>query len=306
MPGVVMGKALAQRGDQVRYFGEGKAIEDDLSKAQSVDLIRPSVGGGRFSRGRTLWNLLSSQQPKPDLCLGFGGFSTAVLGTWAIVHRVPFVLFEQNAIAGRVNRLLRPFAKAIHLTFPAENLRGGALWGNPVRQAPAQSETEMDLLILGGSQGAKALNINLPSHLPQDLRITHIAGPGRVEEALGAHGGPREGLEVLESHPDVPSLLARSRWVISRAGATSLSEIAAGAKACITVPYPHAKDDHQRANARHLEKLGAVRVLEEADFSRVDLKAWLADEDLRTKLVDGMAKSGLADVGGVRNLKALP
>ena len=307
LPGVVVGRSLEGQGFTVLYFGEGKAIEEDLCKAQNIDMIRPPKShlGSRFKKLRWMLKELSLRKKEnpPQAVLGFGGFSSASLGLWATLHRTPLFLFEQNAVPGRVNRMLSPFAKAVFLTFPlvSKKLRNANLHltGNPIRPAsPKPEKKDYDLLVLGGSQGALALNRDLLPLLPKDWRILHIAGPGRREEVLNADRGLHPHLEVIDSHPDVPSLLARSRWVISRSGATSLSEIAQSGNPCITVPLPTSRDDHQRHNAAYLEARQGVVVLEESAFDGDSLKGALLNPDLTLALSSGIRQSGIADEEG--------
>jgi len=309
-----MGRALIAKGYAVRYFGEGKAVEEDLCRAQQIEMIRPpkSHSGSRLKKFLWVFSELSRQkrQERPVAILGFGGFSSAALGTWAILNRTPLFLFEQNAVPGRVNRTLAPFAKAVFLTFPLvlKKLRSSRqyLTGNPVRPAcPKPDQKAYDLLVIGGSQGALALNRNLPPLLPEGWRILHIAGPGRSMEVLEADGGRHPLLEVIDSHPDVPALLAKTRWVISRSGATSLCEIAQSGNPCITVPLPTSMDDHQRHNAAFLEARQGVVVLEESAFDSQSLRGALLNPDLALVLSSGIRQSGIADEGGQRCLGIL-
>lgn len=313
MPGVVLGKSLEQRGYVVRYWGEGKAIEENLAAAQKVSLKRPQPGS-RWKRLKQLWSLLSRQakESPPEACLCCGGFSSFAMGSWALLHRIPYHLFEQNAIPGRVNRLLAPFSKSCHLTFPLQQtrLRAGQVHhsGNPVRKIEHDPENKIrDVLILGGSQGAKSLNCELPKLLERPLKVTHVCGPGRKDECKASwHESPCD-VEILESHPDIPSLLAGSRWTISRAGATSICEMVGANVACIVVPYPYAKDDHQRANARYLESKGAAHVLEEAAFAlkKSWLNALLQDDAAREQSINGLQQAGLEDREGLKAIELI-
>jgi UDP-N-acetylglucosamine--N-acetylmuramyl-(pentapeptide) pyrophosphoryl-undecaprenol N-acetylglucosamine transferase len=310
MPVVVLGKSLEQRGFMVRYWGEGKAIEKNLCDAQKVSLNRPN-SGSRWKRLKQLWSMLSKQakHQRPVACLCCGGFSSFAIGSWALLNRIPYHLFEQNAIPGRVNRFLAPFSSSCHLTFPLQKTRLRAAQidhsGNPVRKIEHNPEDKVrDLLILGGSQGAKSLNCELPKLLEGFLRVTHVCGPNRKVECEQAWQESKvDGeVEILESHHDIPSLLAGSRWTISRAGATSICEMVGANVACIVVPYPYAKDDHQRANARYLESQQAAHVLEEAEFSTK--KDWLnkilVDDEAREESVRGLQKAGLEDRQGLK------
>lgn len=310
MPGVVLGKSLEQRGFVVRYWGEGKAIEENLAQAQNVSLNRPE-SGSRWKRLKQLWSMLSKQagMQRPIACLCCGGFSSFAIGSWAVLNRIPYHLFEQNAIPGRVNRFLAPFSRSCHLTFPLDKTRLKSSevhhTGNPVRKIEHDPNDKLrDVLILGGSQGAKSLNCELPKLLEGSLKVTHVCGPGRKEECEQAWQASKlEGdVEIFESHPDIPSLLAGSRWTISRAGATSICEMVGAQVACVVVPYPYAKDDHQRANAKYLESKQAAHVLEESDFEskRNWLNQLLKDESAREKSIGGMEQAGLEDREGLK------
>ncbi len=312
MPGLVTGRALEARGFSVRYFGEGKPIEEDLMRAQGVELIRPGEGG-RLRRFCGLWRRLLQEERKgrPGAVLLFGGFSSLALGLHARLRRIPAFIFEQNAVPGRVNRLLAAGAKKVLLTYGCarERLPSSAdcvVTGNPVRLAPEAREREYDVLVLGGSQGAGALNCVLPGVLPQGLKILHLSGPGRSQEASAAYGD-RAGVRVLEQHPEVMALVAASRWVVTRAGATTLAELAAVGAAAIAVPYPHARDDHQRRNAGELAAPGALLVIEEGELPAAAerLEKWLQDGDLAYRLGRKLKDSGLADPGALRALAVL-
>lgn len=307
-----MGRALEAKGYTVTYWGEGKKIEENLCEQQSIVMQRPK-DGSRWKRWKQLLSSMkqhAKDQP-PLACLLFGGFSSFALGSWALLHRCPYHLFEQNAIPGRVNRLLSFKAQTAFLTFPLQKYRffckNQHLSGNPVRSAPSKSEARShDLLILGGSQGAKALNQTLPQQLSRDLKVIHLCGPNRKSEAETAWQGNKN-VDIVESSPDVPALLGQCRWVITRAGATSLSEIAAIGIATIAVPYPHAKDDHQRANAEHLEKKQALLILDEnsIDTKRQWLHDTLNDTSLQLQLENSSLHSGLADIEAQRALELL-
>lgn len=310
LPGVVMGRALRAEGFAVHYFGEGKTIEKHLSHDHGVELQRPAEGS-RFERFFKLKTKFNQQRKinSPSFVLLFGGFSSFALGIWALMHGIPIFLFEQNAYAGRVNRFLSWFAQGAFLSFPLSgpSLRCKTyLTGNPVRAALHRSGEGWDVLVLGGSQGALALNKTLPPLIPSHLKVLHLCGPGRKDEALASYQH-HDQVEVRESDSDVPGLLSKSRWVITRAGATSLSEIVASGVGTIAVPYPYAKDDHQRANANHLKAVGACEVFEETDLAeRGDqLVALLQNEERQKEIVEAQGDSKLADIHGQRAIEIL-
>lgn len=313
MPGIVVGRALEKEGFSVCYFGEGKKIEQELCDMQGILMKRPSAGGSRWRRFFALWMLLRAARKdgRPHACLLFGGFASFTVGLFALTHRIPFFIFEQNAIPGRANRLLSRWSKAVFLTFP--DARGHIpsstichVTGNPVRKNEFRTMVrDEDILILGGSQGARALNEILPAVLPPDAKIIHICGPGRKEEARQAYakaGAKR--VEILDFHPDIPSLAARSRWVFTRAGATTLAELSAVGAAAVVLPYPHAKDNHQWWNADFLAKRGAAIIMDERDLasSRGFFSALLADPGSDDAVRQKIMKAEIADVDGKKAL----
>lgn len=315
MPGVVVGKNLMAQGHKVVFWGEGKAIEENLMQAQNVTLQRPKAGS-RWQRLKELWGKMKgmAKLEKPDACLCFGGFSSFALGTWSVTRGVPYHLFEQNAFPGRVNRMLAPLSKGCHLTFPLEGakLQFAKTYhtGNPIRKIDVDVQNKVrDILILGGSQGAKSLNCELPKLIQGNRKVMHICGPGRKEECEKAWAeSPFSGeIEILESHANIPALLASSKWCVSRAGATSICEMVGAKVGCIAVPFPYAKDDHQRANARYLASKQGCYILEESEFSeKTDwLNELFEDEKAYEKSVAGLEVAGLDDLLGEKALKVI-
>jgi UDP-N-acetylglucosamine--N-acetylmuramyl-(pentapeptide) pyrophosphoryl-undecaprenol N-acetylglucosamine transferase len=312
MPGIVLGRTLERQGYVVKYWGEGKKVEESLCQAQNITMSRPAPGS-RWRRLKELHHMMSRQarEHQPELALLCGGFSSLALGTWCLFHRIPFHLFEQNTVPGRVNRLLSIFATSAVLTFPLCKYKlrcPQQILGNPVRPPLNNvSKTEWDILILGGSQGAMALNQHLPKFIGPEYKVLHICGPGRLQEATEAWKNKTSQVEIRESDPNIPNILARCRWVITRSGATSLSEMAAAGSSVICVPYPHAKDDHQHYNAQALSKNKAAFVLTEAEIESKAtwLNELLQNQEAQALSSKGMRSSGLADINGEKALKAL-
>lgn len=312
LPGVVVGRELEKRGHRVLYFGEGKPAEKYLQEQFNLKLIAPPEGGGRIRRLLSLWKLLLGHRlhEKPEAALLFGGFSSLGVGTLAILGGVPCVQFEQNAIPGRINRLLAPFCRAVCTTF-TEAYASTALakkchsTGNPVRPFTPAENRDIDLLICGGSQGATALNTKLPPLLPKMNRVIHLCGKGKAEECSESYQSRKDGWmpEIIEFHPNIPGLATRSRWVICRAGATTLAEMALTQSATVCVPYPFARDLHQHANAKSLVKKDAAIMAEETELEKII--PVLEDEQTAQKLRINIAKSGILDIEGKKSLKLL-
>jgi len=226
----------------------------------------------------------------PAAVIGFGGYPSLPTMLAAAQLGLPTAIHEQNAVMGRANRLLAPrmgliatgFAAAAGLR-TADSARA-VHTGNPVRPeilaigdsgyAPPDPERPIEVLILGGSQGAHALSeivpaalIALPGSLRARLRVSQQARPedlGAVASQYQANGIAAELAPFFE---DVPSRLGRAHLVICRAGASTVAELAAAGRPALLVPYPHAADDHQSANARAFAEAGGGWVMPQAALS---------------------------------------
>ena len=303
MPGIVTGGALEKVNFQPYYFGEGKKIEEILIKDHGVSLIRPITGGGRLKRGLSLFSKILKEHfiHKPKLCILCGGFSSFILGLYGILFRVPLVILEQNTLPGRVNRILSYFSKFACVTFKSSeyflNCKSFHT-GNPVRNLDKEQAKEIDLLIMGGSQGARAINLQLPKLINGKKNIVHVCGPGNREVSESNWKETNHQVTVFEHHSEMLSLISKSKWVVTRAGATSLSECAALGASCVAVPYPFAKDQHQLKNAKELEEKNALMILEEKKIDQLkDLLNKTLDDDIKAQQFSKNIKlSGIGDV----------
>lgn len=227
--------------------------------------------------------------------VALGGYAAAGPGLMARWLGIPLFLLEQNTVPGRVTRLLARNATEIHLQFdearPYLRHARGTIhhMGSPLRAAvralaegdaryeagveTADPEQADGLLVLGGSQGAEALNEAVLAAAPRllaetDLRILHVAGArneGLVRAAYAAQGPAAGRVEVLGFSDDMPSLLRRARIAVSRAGAGAIAELGAAGLPSILVPLPTAKDNHQLHNARAVADRGGAWILEQGD-----------------------------------------
>ena len=234
---------------------------------------------------------------KPAAIVGFGGYPTVapVLATRFLRHRPRIVLHEQNAVLGRANRALSRMADVVALSFAKTNkVPSGArcvTTGNPVRPAIAvlagrgyvPSTDVFHLLILGGSQGARVFSSIIPdaiSHLPEALRarlrITQQCRTEDLDRVRQVYDELGVQAELAAFFPDVASLLDRAHLVIARAGASTVSELAAIGRPSILVPLPSAIDDHQRANAKALADAGGAWVMHQSILLGADLADFLA------------------------------
>lgn len=256
------------------------------------------LGGGPISWLKTLNSIVAGRrqakglyrQHRPDAVVGFGGYPAFPSLIAATAMRVPTVLHEQNAVLGRVNRLLAAEADAIATAFKQvdrlkpRHARKAVLVGNPVREAiarlgeapfPAFDEiAPLKILVTGGSQGASVLGHVVPeglglldSSLRLRLQVLQQCRPDDIEEVRKRYselGIPAELTTYLE---DMPGKLEEAHLVIGRAGASTIAELGAAGRPAILVPYPSATNDHQTANAREITEAGGARSIPQDEFT---------------------------------------
>ena len=226
---------------------------------------------------------------KPGVVVGFGGYPSLPAVVGCILLRKPCCLHEQNSVLGRVNKRLAPFVTKIASTFP--DLRGLSkdlqsrvvITGNPVRDnvrkraasayAAPTGESEINVLVFGGSQGASVFSDIVPhaiAKLPDELRgricvVQQCRDPeiGEVEQIYRSHG---ISADVRSFFDDLPAKIEDAHLVLCRAGASTVTELAAIGRPCILVPLPGAMDDHQTFNAAFLADQGAGWLMKQPDF----------------------------------------
>lgn len=282
----------------VQWIGRNGAIEERVAKRLGVS-FRPIPMEG-WPRKRTIRRVLVGaklavsyvqaatyvRRFRPQVVIGFGGYVTLPV-LWAAQRAgVTTAIHEQNSRAGMANRMVA--AKANHVFLSYEPTLGlpdgctGEVCGNPVRSGFLQpldrreARTRMGLdperpvlLVTGGSQGAATLNDALAANLKPlteaGVQILWLAGRAGAEEARAKAGTFEGAVQVFSFLDDMPAACAAADVIVSRAGASSTAEIAAIGRPSILVPYPHATDNHQEANARALESAGAARMLLDGD-----------------------------------------
>jgi UDP-N-acetylglucosamine--N-acetylmuramyl-(pentapeptide) pyrophosphoryl-undecaprenol N-acetylglucosamine transferase len=241
------------------------------------------------------WRVISRR--RPDVVVGVGGYSSGPVVLLAALRGTPTLLHEQNAWPGLTNRLLAKVVDAAAVTFeetmPAFG-RKAFVSGNPVRPEFLQAEDEprgaRKVLIFGGSQGAHAINMAMVEAAPHLVRagrtvaITHQTGERDL--ALVRDGYRAAGLEarVEPFIQDMDAEMKRANLIVSRAGSTTLAEIAASGRAALLIPLPTAADDHQRKNAQALASAEAADVLDQREMTGDTLSArmlTLMDDDER-------------------------
>ncbi len=234
---------------------------------------------------------------KPAAVVGFGGYPTVPPLLAASLLGVPSILHEQNAVLGRANRFLSRRVTCIAAGFPdpggvAPNLKAKLRYtGNPVRPAvlkaaqtpyPDFADGRLKALVTGGSQGARVMSEVVPAALAklsaeERSRLTLVLQARGEDRARASEDCAKLGFaaEIAEFFPDLPARIAAAHLVVARAGASTVSELAVIGRPAILVPYPHALDQDQAANAALLAKDGAATVVRQSDFTPQALAAML-------------------------------
>lgn len=299
-PALAVADELRQRGVDVSWLGTQKGIEARLVPEAGYPLAFITVSGlrGNGALGWLMapfriikaisqaWSVMRDSQP--DVVLGFGGFASGPGGVAAWLKRTPLMIHEQNAIPGLTNRLLARLAAKVLTGFPESfGNKAKAQWvGNPVRKEiedlamPHLRQSEdgqrLNLLVLGGSLGARSLNIQVPAALQlidenKRPQVRHQCGNRHIEDCRAAYQKAGVEAEVSEFIADMAEAYGWANLVICRAGALTVAELAAAGVASILVPYPHAVDDHQTHNATLLVNAGAAQLIPDQALQAEDV-----------------------------------
>ena len=323
-PGVAVARELLRRMPDavVSFAGTTRGLEARVVPASGfeLDTIRSAGLKGRSIvarlRGAALvpmsladaWRLLTRR--RPHVVMGVGGYSSGPVVLAAAIRRIPTLVLEQNAVPGLTNRLLAPWVRAAAVTYEQTLSffgRRGFVAGNPVRSeffetrpstiAQAGSSARR-VLVLGGSQGAHAINVAMVAAAPElvrraaDVAVVHQTGERDLETVR--EGYRRAGVQIrAESFLDpVAREISQADVVISRAGATTLAELAAAGRPAVLVPFPAATDDHQRKNAEILDRAGAAVLIDQKDLTPDRLSSvvgeLLDDADRRARMSAAM------------------
>ena len=325
-PALALGRELLARGQPVAFLTDrrGARFLDAGLEVTLVDAGSPSgslrqrlTGMARLGRG-LVQSLSFFRKARPAAAAAFGGYACVPTAVAAACGRVPLLVHEQNAVFGRANRLVARFAARLALSFadtaalPDRPVAGRLVVGNPVRPdfgeasrtyaAPA-ADGPVRLLVMGGSQGARLFSDVVPAALallPLTLRSRiELAQQCRPEdlERVGQHYaalGMR--VELAAFFADAPRRMKAAHLVVSRSGASTVAELLACGRPSLLVPYAHAADDHQRANAARLEAAGAALVVPQQDADATRLATVIGDLLVEPHLLTGMAEAarGLA------------
>ncbi len=304
-PGIAVAKEVLRRDadSKILFVGTSRGLETKIVPANGFELSLINSAGlknvGFVGKLKGLFILPKSflearriiKDFKPDVVVGAGGYVSGPMLLTASLMRVPTLVMESNALPGFTNRKLAPFIKKAALTFeealPFFGTKG-IVTGNPVRKEffgikPKPRGEKTNLLIFGGSQGARAINnamVEALKRLSHDkLNVTHQTGEGDFENIREMYNRAGWG-DIAEVKPyisDMTAEFAKADLIICRAGATSCAEIAAAGKAALLIPLPTAADDHQRKNAEALQSAGAARMILQKDLSAENLAQEIND-----------------------------
>ncbi|MCP5090763.1 MAG: undecaprenyldiphospho-muramoylpentapeptide beta-N-acetylglucosaminyltransferase [Gammaproteobacteria bacterium] len=295
-PALAVARALQAKSCDIVWLGTHRGLESRVVPAAGIDIEWISVKGLRRKGALAMliaplqigWALLQSLgvilRRRPAAVLGMGGFVSGPGGVAAWLTRRPLLIHEQNAAAGMTNRLLARLARVVLQAFPGSfNAAVSAeTVGNPVREdiaaipVPAERygrrEGPLRLLVLGGSQGALALNRTVPAALAEldaGARpvVRHQCGERTLGVARQAYRDHGVDVELLPFIEDMAEVYAWADLVVCRAGALTVAELSAAGLPAVFVPYPAAVDDHQTANAGPLVAAGAAAIIQESDLT---------------------------------------
>jgi UDP-N-acetylglucosamine--N-acetylmuramyl-(pentapeptide) pyrophosphoryl-undecaprenol N-acetylglucosamine transferase len=309
-PAIAVADILRAQGWKVTWLGAPNSMEADLIPRHHYEMAWVRFSGVRgkgllrmlklpFDLLVAMWQSATAiMSHRPDVVLGLGGYITFPGGMMSAFLRRPLVIHEQNSIAGLSNRLLARIAQKVLSGFP--DVLPHAVWcGNPVRSdivglpEPRQRyearNGRLNVLVVGGSLGAKAINEALPkalAMLPQDVRphVLHQTGKQHVEEVKRAYQQAGVHADIKPFMDDMARHYGNADLVICRAGALTVAELAAAGVASILIPFPFAVDDHQTRNAQFLSKQDAAVLLPQSELSAEKL-AQLIQELSREKLL---------------------
>lgn len=301
-PALAVAERLRREGADLLFVGSEYGSEAKLARQAGLDFrglpVRGVLGRGLRSvgaacgLGRAVWLARGLVKAfRPDAVVGFGAYASFPSLMAAKLAGIPIAVHEQNAMPGVTNRLLAKLARRVFLSLPdvtgAFDPRKIVITGNPVRESiveagrsPAEHPGTRRLLVMGGSQGARAINSVILASVERlvkaGIEIRHQTGSFDIERVLAGYRA--HGLDASGVTPFIDDVAAAYRWadlVLCRAGATSVAELAVAGKPAVLIPFPYATHDHQTYNAKVMVDQGAAMLVAEKDLSHLDAAGML-------------------------------
>ncbi len=313
-PGLAVAQALLDKGWRVHWLGAPGSMESRIVPVRGIPLELVDFGGVRgkglktlallpFKLLRAFWHSLQVvRRVQPDVVVGLGGYITFPGGMMGVLCGKPLVLHEQNSVAGMANKVLAGVADRVFAAFP-NVLKKGEWVGNPLRteflnlpvpeQRFAGRSGPLKVLVVGGSLGARALNTVVPQALaliPEAQRpvVTHQAGEKQIDELRANYAAAGVQATLTPFIDNTAQAFADADLVICRAGASTVTEIAAVGAPAVFVPFPAAVDDHQTFNARFLVDQGGGWLLPQADKTPAALAEMLQKTERSAMMLRGL------------------
>lgn len=329
-PGLAVADEFQQRGYEIIWFGTVAGMESTLVKEANIPLeILPIQG----VRGKGFLSILAApinigksiamsvgflRRVNPVLVIGMGGFVAGPGGIAAKLRGIPLVIHEQNAIPGTTNKILSKFATQVMTAFPHVFKRAEVV-GNPLRSkfesllpyperiAARKDKGPINILVCGGSRGAKAINELLPKVFLtlskiKKIRIWHQCGKHHASETQKAYEAADFSHQVSPFINDMNEAYAWADFVICRSGALTVSELSVAGLPSILIPFPFAIDDHQTANGEFLVKAGAAVLLQQSSLTAEKLVKVVGDliDDGEKRLAMAKCAKSLAASGAAK------
>lgn len=292
-PALAVALFLKEKQWDVSWIGTQKGIENKVVPIEGIELDQLSVGGirgkGVNAKIMNILRLMQSfwqvfkifRQRKPDVIIGFGGYTAGPGGLIASLLRIPLVIHEQNRVPGTTNKLLVARANKVLEAFPQSfpNNVNAVFTGNPLRAVflnfpekkvwTEEIKKDFKILIIGGSQGAQILNEVVPTTMKQlnNIEVIHQTGTTEFERVSKKYEDLSINAQAVEFIDDIASSYQWADMIICRSGAMTVSEVAAAGLPAVFIPLPHAIDDHQTANAKYLTDAGAGVLLTQSNLT---------------------------------------
>jgi UDP-N-acetylglucosamine--N-acetylmuramyl-(pentapeptide) pyrophosphoryl-undecaprenol N-acetylglucosamine transferase len=338
-PGLAVADALRNAGWRVVWLGGRGTVENPSMESQLVPPRGYPLEVVDFSgvRGKGLMTLLKMplrllracwqslgvlRRVKPNVVVAFGGYISVPAGLMSAVLGKPLIVHEQNSVAGSANKLLARFAAKIYTAFPAAfpgSVKQARWIGNPLRDVfldkkdpaarYAKRQGPLRILVLGGSLGAQALNEVVPQALalmPLENRpmVMHQSGQKQIDQLRANYSAAGVQAELTPFIDDTAQAFANADLVICRAGASTVTEIAAVGAAAVFVPFPAAVDDHQTSNANFLVGQGGGWLVMQQDLTPERLARMLQKADRPTLMAAAIAAKKMAKLGATERIVA--
>ena len=329
-PGLAVAEALRDAGWRVHWLGGPDSMESRLVPPRGFPFETIAFSGVRGKGPVTLallplrllkafWQSIQVvRRVKPHVVVGLGGYITFPAGMMSVLLGRPLVLHEQNSVAGMANKVLAGVADRVFSAFP--EVMAKARWvGNPLRAAFTQQAAPdvrfagrsgpLKLLVVGGSLGAKALNDIVPQALAllgpgERPVVTHQSGAKQIDELRANYTRAGVVAELTPFIDDTAQAFADADLIVCRAGASTVTEIAAVGAAALFVPFPFAVDDHQTTNANFLVASGGGWVQQQRDLTAHGLAEFLRSMDRPTLLARAEAAKRLQKTEATREVVA--